>query len=203
VAPTLKTNAKQFRLVLTRHGRTQVFHWTPASQLPSILEHGVLCRAELESRGIPYIEHGYGRTGKEVDFARHVCVSFHPQKGMMKSETGVLAVIVIESEVVIIEGSFYCPQNTAKSEYEFDELMNNSTIDHLDELFEGPNEWRLIDWQAEVWIPDGIAVDHFREIWFRNKDERDEAVNACSGIAADLPRTLRFAVGPKWAFPSA
>jgi hypothetical protein len=166
------------------------------------LEHGILCRSELERRGIPYIPHGYGRAGKEDEFAGHVCVSFHPQKGMMKSETGSLAVIVIDSEVVMIDGAFYCPQNTAKSEYEFEELVSHTSVDHLDELFEGPNEWRLIDWQAEVWIPEGIAVDQFRRIWFRNKDERDRAVEACSGIASSLPRALPFAVGPNWVFPS-
>ena len=202
MAPALKTNAAQFRLALARHRRTEVFHWTPASQLPSILEHGILCRCELERRGIPYIQHGYGRAGKEQDFAGHVCVSFYPQKGMMKSETGALAVLVIDSDVVITDGSFYCPQNTAKSEYEFDELVSRSSVDHLDELFMRPNEWELIDWQAEVWIPDGIVVNHFREIWFRNKAERDQAVDACSGLASGLPRTLRFGVGPKWAFPS-
>ena len=202
MAPTFKTNANQFRLALARHQRTEVFHWTPASQLPSILEHGILCRGELERRGTPYIQHGYGRAGKEQEFANHVCVSFHPQKGMMKSETGALAVIVINSEVVITEGSFYCPQNTAKSEYEFDNLIRHTSVDDLDGLFTGPNEWHLIDWQAEVWIPEHIPVDQFIKIGFRNKDERDRAVDACSGIGSGLPRTLPFAVGPKWVFPS-
>jgi ssDNA thymidine ADP-ribosyltransferase DarT-like protein len=202
VAPGLKTNAEQFRSALARHGRREVFHWTPASQLVSILQHGILSRCELERRGIPYIKHGYGRAGKEQDFADHVCVSFYPQKGMMKSETGALAVFVMDSEIVITEGSFYCPQNTAKSEYEFDELVNCSSVDHLDGLFKGPNEWDLIDWQAEVWIPDCIDVNYVRKVWFRNKAERDQAVDACSDIASSLPNTLRFGVGPTWAFPS-
>jgi hypothetical protein len=202
MAPTLKTRASQFRSALARHQRTEAFHWTPASQIPSILEHGILCRSKMDEQGISFTLHGYGRAGKENDFDGHVCVSFHPQKGMMRSETGALAVIVLDTDVVIIEGAFYCPQNTAKSEYEFDELVRRTSADHLDELFEGPNERRLVDWQAEVWIPDCIPVDYFREIWFRNKAERDATVNACSNIASRLPKTLHFRVGPTWAFPS-
>ncbi len=175
-----------------------MFHWTLTSQLPSILEYGLLCRSELERRGIAYTEHGYGRAGKEEDFAGHVCVSFYPQRGMMKSETGALVVIEIDPEVVIIEGSFYCPHNTAKSEYEFDELVSNTSVDDLDELFTGPNDRRLVDWQAEVWIPERIAVDYFRKICFRNEDEQEWAVNACSGVASLLPRRLPFVVGPSW-----
>lgn len=137
-----KPNAQQFRDALRRHGRREVFHWTPMSSLPSVLEHGILCRRDLDARNISYEPHGYGRAGKENDFAGHVCVSFYPHKGMMKSETGALAVIVMSSEVVITEGAFYCPQNTARSAYEFDELVSQSSIEHLEELFEGPDEWR-------------------------------------------------------------
>ena len=194
----LKPNAHQFDAALARHRRPEVYHWTPAKRLPSVLQHGILCRRELNARGIAYDPHGYGRVGKEQDFYGHVCVSFYPQKGMMKSEAGTPAVIVMSSQVVIADGAFYCPQNTARADCEFDSLVACTSIDDLDALFEGPNEWRLRDWQAEVWIPDGIPVDQFREVWFRNKEDRDKAVAACAAVAS-MP--LRFAVGPSWVFP--
>lgn len=179
-----------------------MYHWTPARRLPSVLTHGILCRRELDARGIPYDPHSYGRAGKELDFAGHVCVSFHPHKGMMKGDTesGPPAVILMSSELVVTEGTFYCPENTAKSEYTFDALCGWTSVQHLDELFEGPTEWRLRDWQAEVWIPYGIPVEQFLRVWFRNKEERDQAVEACGNI--DLPMTLPFGVGPSWGFPS-
>ena len=196
--PSLKPNSAEFRAALQRHKRPEVFHWTPATRLPSVLEHGILCRRELEARHIAYDPHGYGRSGKENDFVGHVCVSFYPQRGMMRGESGPPAVIVMTSAVVIIEGTFYCPENTAKAECEFDELVTHTSVEHLDELFEGPAEWKLRDWQAEVWIPNGLPVRVFSEVWFRNEAERDNAVAACAGLAATLPRTLRFMLARPW-----
>jgi ssDNA thymidine ADP-ribosyltransferase, DarT len=198
---TFKNRAAEFRAALIRHNRLGVFHWTPMSRLLSVLEHGILCRRELEARGIVYDAHGYGREGKEQDFAGHVCVSFYPQKGMMRVEPGPLVLIEMRSEIVIWEGAFYSPQNTAKSEYEFSDLVNCTSVDDLDALFEGPTEWRLRDWQAEVWIPDGIPPDQFQKMWFRNRDERDQALEACASMASSLPTTLVFGIGPTW-FPS-
>jgi len=117
---------------------------------------------------------------------------------MMKAETGAPAVIVITSAVVVIDGTFYCPENTAKSEYEFAELVSHTSVEHLDELFEGSTEWKLRDWQKEVWIPDGIPVRAFSEVWFRGEAERDEAVVSCSEVAASLPRNIRFRLAPSW-----
>lgn len=190
--PGFKPNLADFQAALRRHGRRTVYHWTPAHCLPSVLQQGILCRRELEARRIGYCPHGYGRPGKELDFAGHVCVSFYPQRGMMRAETGAPAVIVMTSEVVAIEGTFYCPENTAKAEYEFDTLVMKTAVADLDELFEGPNEWRLKDWQAEVWIPEAIPVPSFSEIWFRTTEDRDAAVTACAGIAANLPHEIRF-----------
>ena len=197
----LKVNAAEFRASLSRHNRKTVFHWTPVVRLASILEHGIVCRRELDGRGISYDLHGYGRAGKEQDFEGHVCVSFYPQKGMMKAEDGPLAVIEIDAEVVISEGAFHCPQNTAKSEYEFTEIIGWTGVNDLEDLFEGPNEWRLRDWQAEVWIPGEIPVDKFRAVWFRDAETRDRALESCSEVAPHLPTTLIFGVAPKW-FPT-
>ena len=101
----------------------------------SVIQNGILCRRELEAQGIAYDPHGYGRDGKEQDFAGHVCVSFYPQKGMMRFEPGPLMVIQMKSEVAITEGAFYSPQNTAKSEYEFSDLVNCTSVGDLDALF--------------------------------------------------------------------
>lgn len=198
----LKANAEEFQAALRRHNRGEVYHWTPARRLPSVLAHGILCRRELDTGGIPYDPHGYGGYGKEEDFAGHVCVSFFPHKGMMRNEAGPPAIIELPSRVVIAEGAFYCPENTAKSEYDFETSTARTEVEHLDELFVGPDEWRLIDWQAEVWIPDGIPVRDFRRVLFRNNDELAETFKACQGIELDRDGDLPFAVGKAWQFPS-
>ncbi len=198
----LKANAQEFQVALRRHNRGEVYHWTPARRLLSVLERGILCRRELDRGGIDYDPHSYGGYGKEDDFAGHVCVSFFPHKGMMRNEAGPPAIIELSSRVVIAEGAFYCPENTAKSEYDYETSSARTEVEHLEELFEGPDEWRLIDWQAEVWIPDGIPVREFRRVLFRNADELSETFRACDGIELDRNDNLPFVVGEAWQFPS-
>lgn len=196
-----KANEGDFRATLARHQRREIYHWTPAARLPSVLAHGILCRRELHRRGIAYDPHGYGAAGKETDFEGHVCVSFYPHKGMMKQQTGPPAIVVMPSIVAAAEGAFYCPENTAKNEYEFAEISSHVGVEDLDALFVDPDGWDLVDWQAEVWIPDGIPVEHFSHVLFRTAEDRDAAVVACAPIAAGLPRDVRFVVGT-WQFPA-
>lgn len=190
----LKANSDAIREALRRHGRYEVFHWTPAARLPSVLEHGLLCRRELEARGIAYDPHGYGRAGKEEDFAAFVCVSFLPSWGMMRRETGPLAVIEMPSSIVAIDRSFYCPDNTARNDYEFEEVSLWTEMEHFEALFAGPNDWGLSNLQAEVWVPDGIPVDFFRTVYFRSEEDLQEALRACEPMASNLPRELNFRV---------
>lgn len=197
----LKASQQAIRGALARHRRAEVYHWTPAELLPSVLERGLLCRDQLAAQGIAFHPHSYGRAGKAEDFAGHVCVSFFPQKGMMRSESGPPALIVLPSTVIAAEGAFYCPENTARNEDDFDELKSRTEVEHLEELFEGPDEWRLIDWQAEVWIPEGIPTEEFRAVYFRNEGDRDDAVGACAAASAALARPIPFGVGKGWHFP--
>jgi hypothetical protein len=156
----------------------------------------------MDRRRIAYDPHSYGAIGKELDFQGHVCVSFHPHKGMMKNESGPTALIEIPSRIVALEGAFYSPENTAKSEYDFDEVSQRTALEDLDSLFEGPDVWRLVDWQAEVWIPDGIPVAEFERVLFRNREDLDEALEASRGIELDRDSNLTFAVGKPWMFPT-
>ncbi len=197
-----KGDADEIEQSLRRRGRHVVYHWTPLSALPSVLTHGILCRDELERRGIAFVGHGYGGYGKEEDFAGHVCVSFHPQKGMMRSETGPTVLIELPCRVVAAEGAFYCPENTAKSEYDFLSASQRTGLEHLDELFEGPGARRLVDWQAEVWVPYGVPVSQFGRVLFRDKEVVTMAMASCRGIELDRETDLTFAVGTSWMFPT-
>ncbi|MBA2633780.1 MAG: DUF4433 domain-containing protein [Chloroflexi bacterium] len=190
----LTADADKIRTVLIRHGRRTFVHWTPASAVPSILEHGLLCRRELEARGLPYEPHGYGRAGKEDDFAGHVCLGFLPHWGMMRHETGPSAVLDIRASVVTTEGTFYCPDNTARNDYDFAEVSSWTSAQHLDDLFEGPTDYKSANYQAEIWVPDGIAVDDIPTVWFRSEEDRDAVVTAMGPLADSLPQTVEFGV---------
>lgn len=190
----MKSSADEFRQCLLRHRRPEVYHWTPACRLPSVLVHGLLCRRELDSRGIAYDPHSYGALGKEQDFSGHVCVSFYPQKGMMRTETGAPAILVMKSDIVAAEGTFYCPNNTARSEYVFDEISRRTAVEDLDDLFQGPTEWALRDWQAEVWIPVAVPASNISRVLFRNSQELNAALTACLPVAHQLTHTITFSV---------
>lgn len=202
MARTLKPNAQEFTEALRRHHRHRpAFHWTPLSNLPGILQHGILCRSRLELRDLTYTAHGYGRAGKEAEFADHVCVSLYPQKGMMRRASEPQALFEVKPELLYVDGAFYCPGNSAKNEYDFEELVKKTALDDLEELFEGPTEWRLKDWQAEIWIPGYIHRGDIVRVLFASDGTRQQAVDLCRAIAEDLPKDITFAVGAAWHFP--
>src|ERR1700686_3568085 len=116
MARPLKENAAEFAALLRRRGRHKPpFHWTPLSNLPGVLQHGILSRNHLEKLGLPFIKHGYGTAGKEAQFGGFVCISFQPQKGMMRRETEPQALLEVRPELIYVEGAFYCPGNSAKN----------------------------------------------------------------------------------------
>jgi hypothetical protein len=196
-----KSNSNEFITSLWRRGRRWVYHWTPLANLRSVLTHGILCRRELERRGIRYRGHSYGALGKDRDFADYVCVSFYPQKGMMGRGTESPVIIELPSWVTAIEGSFYCPGNSASSKYTFVEVATWTTLKHLDALFSRPDEPELNDWQAEVWIPNGIPTSAFQRVLFQNADDLARSKRQCSDLAFVRSGDLRFTVGEAWMFP--
>lgn len=192
----LKSDAAAVREVLARHRRQSFIHWTPASAVPSVMEHGLLCRRELDARGIPYQPHGYGRAGKELEFAGHVVLGFLPHWGMMRSESGPSAILEIDSRVLLSEGTFFCPDNTARNDYDFAEASTWSSAQHLDDLFEDPTSYKSANYQAEIWVPDGVAVEDIVGVYFRTAEDRDAVIDAMRPIAAKLPRAVAFGVRP-------
>lgn len=202
MARPLKADSAEFAAALRRHGRQKpAFHWTPLSNLRGILQRGILCRSRLQTLGLKYTRHGYGTAGKEAQFGEYVCISLYPQKGMMQRATEPQALFEVRPELIYVEGVFYCPGNSAKNEYQFDDLVQKTTVADLDELFEGPNEWRLKDWQAEIWVPGYIAAGDIVRVNFANERIRDQAVDLCKDITGSLPKDFEFAVGADWHFP--
>jgi len=139
-----------------------------------------------------FAEHGYGRVGKALQFDHYVCVSLYPQKGMMRRETGPLSLLEVRPELLYVEGSFYCPGNSARNDYEFDELVGKTELAHLEDLFEGPGEWKLRDWQAEIWIPEYIAAGDIIRVSFATDAIRQRAVELCQDVP--LAKDVVFAV---------
>lgn len=189
-----KAEADSIKRELARRGVGLVYHWTLASQIPSILEHGLLCPRLLQERGITYEAHGYGAAGKDVQFADYVCMSFLPHWGMMSRASGPVAIIEMTGVVLTIDETFYCPGNTARNDYDFDEVSNWTEQEHLEALFEDENTYRVRDIQAEVWVPEGVPVAAFRRVLFRSPEDLEATREAARSIEPSLPKTLGFQV---------
>lgn len=194
VGLTLKPDEAAFTDALRRHRRFELFHWTLIDQLPTILQHGLLCRRELDGRGVSYEPHGYGRAGKEEEFAGYLCFSFLPHWGMMANASGPVAVIELTSRLVALEGAFFCPGNSARNDYDFDDLSRCTSVDDFDGLFTGLTDWDLVDRQAEVWVPSVVPVATFNSIYFRTNDDLEAALAICQPIADAMPETIYFQV---------
>jgi hypothetical protein len=107
----------------------------------------------------------------------------------------------VRPELVYLDGAFYCPGNSAKNEYKFDDLVQKTAVADLEEFFEGPDKWWLKDWQAEIWVPGYIATGDIVRVNFANEQIRDRAVELCKDITGSLPKDFEFAVGADWHFP--
>ena len=158
------------------------------------MQNGLLCRRELEARGIAYQPHGYGRAGKEKDFEGHIALGFLPQWGMMHSESGPSAIVEVNAKVVMAQGTFFCPDNTARNEYDFAEARTWTAARHLDDFFEDPTSFKSKNWQAEIWVPDAIAVEDIMAVYFRTIEDRDAAIAAIGTLASSLPVPVHFGV---------
>ena len=131
-------------------------------------------------------------------FAGHVCISFYPQLGMMRRQNEPQALLVLPTDLVCVAGTFFVPANSARAEFSFDECCQWTTVDDLEDLFEAADSHRLKDWQAEVWVPDGVASADISKVKFVSMKVAKDAVAACEGIEAH-EKTV-FEVDP-WRFP--
>jgi hypothetical protein len=146
----------------------------------------------MEERSIPYTPHSYGSERKAREFGGHVCASFYPQMGMMRTMTEAQALLLLDPELLCVEGTFFCPENTAKTEYEFATCCHWTAASDLDDLFENPASDWLKDWQAEIWIPDGAAVADIQKVRFASIEIGRRAEQLCDGI--DLEHDVVFEV---------
>jgi hypothetical protein len=194
VAVKFKAQSEAIREELRRRGVGRVYHWTLASQIPSILQHGLVCPRDLQARSIKYETHGYGTVGKDKQFAGFIVLSFLPHWGMMARATGPTAIIEMTSAVLAIDGTFYCPGNSARNDYVFDEVSTWTQLDDLQDLFEGPDGYRVKDIQAEVWIPGTVPVSAFRRVLFRTEGDLNATYAASSHLQGTLPRELVFQI---------
>jgi ssDNA thymidine ADP-ribosyltransferase, DarT len=113
--------------VLAR-GIARVLHFTPLGNVPSIVKHGVVPRAELDDRQLPYICTDHERGARGVDLLRYSCLSigWHNYKMLFAKSRGCFkgwAIIELQPSVLAKDCLFFeCNSSTrgALSHYQND-----------------------------------------------------------------------------------
>lgn len=174
--PWIKPDPR-FRIAAANHGVDSVFHWTPLRSLDSILDAGIRPRAYLERHGIWFEPHSYGSWQKAVDFSNHVAVSLRPQRGMFwQLREAVL--LAIDERVMARNGAFYSPGNSAGRMHDFNALHSLTAADDFEALYADPHATAPVDWQAEIWVPDGISPRRIKTIVVRDAEAFDATRSA-------------------------
>lgn len=206
--PLSEARKTALRASLRRRRLHRLFHFTPADHLRSIFRTGALfCRRELIARKIPFSGHGWGYLGKEQEFGDYVICGFCPHWGMIRREERPIAVMKVESEILLVDGALICPGNSASNEYTLDNLRTNDPFELFDGLFPDPTGNWPTNYQAEVLIPNMIPLNCVKEVLAPRDDHRRFFLaEARAGLRENrtplsLSEPIRFVVDPR-SFPS-
>lgn len=168
----------------------QLYHYAPASCLASILECGaIFSRSELDARGIGYVGHSWGYTGKEEEFKDYICCSFRPHWGMIGKETEDVVVFALRVNLIWRTGSIFCPSTSAWNKYSLADLLEKNTVEALDEIFPTANTNWPKDWQAEVLVYKCIPLSHYMisvHCFSHEARQRAAQIIDATNVSADL-----------------
>jgi len=177
----------RFRIAAANHETEAVYHWTPIGCLESIMGAGIRPRAYLDRHDIPYERHSYGTLQKAVDFSDHIAVSLRPQRGMFwHVEEAVL--LVLDRRVLARNGAFYVPGNSASRLHDFAALRRRTSVEDFEALFADPHAREPADWQAEIWIPQGISPRRIEKVIVRDLAARAAAIRAIARYPGERSR---------------
>ena len=179
----------RFRVAASNHGVDAIFHWTQIRSLETIMAVGIRPRSYLDRHGIWYEAHSYGSWQKAIHFSSHVAVSLRPQRGMFwKVPDAVL--LVLDRRVLARNGAFYVPGNSASRMHDFAALRRRTSADDLEALYADPWSTEPADWQAEIWVPDGISPRRIEKIIVRDTVAFDAATQAIARVPGERKRPL-------------
>lgn len=176
-----------------RRGIRCLYHFTRIAALPSILRTGgIMCRALLEANGISFVGHGWGRAGKDEEFADYICCGFLPPWGMMHREADPICVVEVSASLISRPGTLFCPDNSAFNHFTLEGLKAASDAASFDAMFPNQTTYKTSSHQAEVLVHRSIPLTDFRVIHFRSDPERKAALAQLHGIR--IPASQRAAL---------
>ncbi len=160
-----KPDHKEFESTLKRRGVKYYYHYSCISNLPSILEHGILSRKELNARKIKPVQlHGWGHKYWEMeDF---ICLCLTPPKGMLKRFKNPYLALAIPAMIAGYKGAYFSPTNSAKDTMDFDDILGRESIDAFECLFHHDEGDFLKSRMTEILIQNHIDSKEIVEIVF-------------------------------------
>ena len=193
----------QKKASLKRNKIQNLYHFTPIENLASILNEGILSRADLDKTKKEYIFTDHKRIDKRRDFIS--CSISHPNytflfKTSLKRK---MIIIEIDPEIILQTPSIFCPTNAARSTPYKKEgfLPHDYNIQgfFLNEIMEGKKEVRLknkipenfpTDPQAEILIFKKIPKNYFKRIIFSKDSEIYDLRNELNTESKSTPFCL-------------
>jgi len=149
---TWKPDREEYTAAARRHGIRYLIHYTPATNLESIIRSGgILSRRERARRGAePVREHGWGE--KREALADYVCLCFGPPLGLLRREKAPMAALVVRPGVIALRETLFSPMNSAREWIGVEELQSRCDLASFEDLFSGPVGPELRSREAEVLV---------------------------------------------------
>ena len=164
---TLKEDSVELLEAVERRGVDYFLHYTPVQNLPSILQHGILSRKQMQLRDIkPVLYHGWGKKWNELD--DYICLSLIPPKTMIKKTKEPQAALLIHPAIIGQENTCFSPINSAKETIDVDEIFSRDSVEAFEDLFRYEEGTQLRNDFAEILVKDYISVTDIQNICFPN-----------------------------------
>ena len=170
-----KTGWEDFAACFERRRLDCLKHFTAAENLQTIVRPprrqgqpraaapGLYSRRRLQEQGIiPHRFHSWGGKGQLLQ--DYICVSFSLPAGIVRAEAEAPAVLLVDREVILWEGTCFCRTNSASRNISAEEIFAASDLAAFESLFRGSYGDRLRYRQAEVLVRDHIPLEVVRAI---------------------------------------
>ena len=168
-----------------RHRKiSRIWHMTRISKLESILTNGgLLSRARMDVRGIPYQMSSWGSAAKANDLRDYICCSFVPPWGMSRNQRGTLVLVQLQESLLWRKGTLFSPGWSSSNSISVDALLSNDSGENFDSMFEHFKADIPSPRTAEILVLNEVPLTYFLPIMYvYNEDARKLAVDQIDNI---------------------
>ncbi|MEW5693427.1 MAG: DarT ssDNA thymidine ADP-ribosyltransferase family protein [Candidatus Hydrogenedentota bacterium] len=143
------------------------YHFTLKENLKSIIKaRGLLSRNKMRELNIqPTKLHGWGRKGKQEEFASYICLSINLPRGMIKKENrGDIFIFEIDIWVAALSDTLFSLKNTAYDGVELENVKGRDNLESLCDLFIDDDTAKLKNLMSEILIKDIVPLKYVKSV---------------------------------------